>query len=144
MSMQITFDCPADVSPVRFSVIIPRYQGQLLLCRHRARNTWEFPGGHIEPGETPDAAARRELWEETGASAYTLSPLCFYRVDLENGAFYYASLYAAEITAMDVLPQTEIAQCCAFSSLPKALTYPDLESVLLAYSTSHMGWPDPV
>lgn len=27
---------------------------------------WGFPGGHVEPGETPDAAAYRELEEETG------------------------------------------------------------------------------
>ena len=27
---------------------------------------WEFPGGKIEPGETPQAAAARECFEETG------------------------------------------------------------------------------
>lgn len=27
---------------------------------------WEFPGGKIEPGETPAEAAVRECWEETG------------------------------------------------------------------------------
>lgn len=31
-----------------------------------AAGAWEFPGGHIEPGETPAAAARREWSEETG------------------------------------------------------------------------------
>jgi A/G-specific adenine glycosylase len=30
---------------------------------------WEFPGGKIEPGERPEAAARRELREETGMDA---------------------------------------------------------------------------
>ena len=29
-------------------------------------NTWDFVGGHLEPGETPEQAMRREVTEETG------------------------------------------------------------------------------
>src|SRR5450759_3451320 len=35
---------------------------RLVLCRHRDRSTWETPGGHIEPGESPREAAVRELY----------------------------------------------------------------------------------
>jgi 8-oxo-dGTP pyrophosphatase MutT (NUDIX family) len=33
------------------------------------RRIWITPGGGIRPGESPEAAARRELWEETGVHA---------------------------------------------------------------------------
>jgi len=42
------------------------HQGRILLLRHRKLNRWLPPGGHIEPGEIPDEAAAREVWEETG------------------------------------------------------------------------------
>lgn len=40
------------------------YGPEILMVRHR--DFWTLPGGGVESGEEPQAAAARELWEETG------------------------------------------------------------------------------
>jgi 8-oxo-dGTP diphosphatase len=45
-------------------------EGRILICRRTAEQAhalqWEFPGGKVEPGETPGQALERELAEELG------------------------------------------------------------------------------
>jgi 8-oxo-dGTP pyrophosphatase MutT (NUDIX family) len=41
-------------------------EGEVLLTLRRDLRGWELPGGNLRPGEDPEDAARREVFEETG------------------------------------------------------------------------------
>ncbi len=45
----------------------------LLVEARRSRGEWVLPKGHIEPGETPEAAAVREVQEEAGVRAEVIA-----------------------------------------------------------------------
>lgn len=44
------------------------HEGELLLIRSSYKRGWSFPGGGVDPGESPAAAAAREVREEIGLS----------------------------------------------------------------------------
>ena len=132
LSLPLHVDFPAHVPAERlaFSVIYAQMNGQTLFCRHRLRDTWEFPGGHIEPGEAAEAAARRELWEETGAEDFTLSPVCVYRVAC-GAEESYGMLFRAEVRRLGTLPPLEIAEVRCCEAVPGSWTYPQIQPKLL-------------
>ncbi|MFP3323564.1 NUDIX domain-containing protein [Planococcus sp. SIMBA_160] len=63
----------------RHVLVIGKYRGDWLLTRHSVRGL-EFPGGKAEPGESLEQAAKREVYEETGAIANELEWLAEYTV----------------------------------------------------------------
>lgn len=49
--------------------LLVRRDGEVLLIRRRGvhgSGTWSTPGGHLDPGESPETCARREAEEEVG------------------------------------------------------------------------------
>jgi 8-oxo-dGTP diphosphatase len=90
------------------AAVIERSDRRILIGQRRQEDTsplkWEFPGGKIEDGETPEAALARELREELGVTlekcvelgrahhTYATSP-----GELEV-RFYAASIQESEVT----------------------------------------------
>ena len=63
------WDEHADPVHVTASAVVVGPRGTLL-HRHRLHGVWLQPGGHLEPGESPPDAVRREVTEETGLDAH--------------------------------------------------------------------------
>ena len=56
----------------RVTAAVIERDGRVLIARRKSGDrfggVWEFPGGKLEPGETPEAGLRREIDEELGMS----------------------------------------------------------------------------
>lgn len=69
------------------------------MTKHKSRGV-EFPGGKVEPGETADVAAIREVMEETGATVQYLHYIAQYHVAGKNDSII-KNVYFARIERME-------------------------------------------
>lgn len=117
----------------RFVVILSRVDGKYLLSRHKKRTTWETQGGYIENGETPLEAAKRELWEESGALEYDISPLCDYWAT-DDSVESTGRVYVADISILGEIPSdSEMKEVKLFVDLPEEFTYTYISKTLFEY-----------
>jgi 8-oxo-dGTP diphosphatase len=83
--------------------------GKVLVARRKQGDSqegkWEFPGGKLEAGETPEACLKRELREELGIETEVGAFLCSSRFAYPNMAVellvYRASYVSGEIELRD-------------------------------------------
>jgi len=108
--------------------IMALYKGKWIFCKHKKRDTWENPGGHIDEGETPLEAAKRELYEETGAINFDIEPLCDYYINGEVDSRYFkgnVQVYFAIVHTLGELPSdSEMELIDFFNSFPDELKFP--------------------
>jgi 8-oxo-dGTP diphosphatase len=126
-----------SIDQLQLVAIVSSMNGKWLWVRNKARDTWELPGGHIEPGETPDEAATRELFEETGAINYHIKPLFDYTVQLD-GATSHGRMFYAEIKEIGPLPESEIGEVKAFTLIPSKLTYQRVQPRLFEMAIEYL------
>lgn len=119
---------------LKFAVILTVHNGKWVFCKHRERNTWEVPGGHREDGEDILSTAKRELYEETGALEYGLTPVCVYSVTAPgnfDGRESFGMLYYADVFRFEAELHNEIEKIIITDNLPGQWTYPEIQPRLL-------------
>jgi len=117
-------------SDLTYVVIGAREAGKWIFVRHEERDTWELPAGHIEPGEDPDHAAQRELFEETGTTGAELQHLHDYVVRI-NGTADFGRLYLAGVNERGPLPDSEIGEIQLSATTPGPATYPEAHTAFI-------------
>jgi 8-oxo-dGTP diphosphatase len=124
---------PGSVADRELTYVImgARYRGKWIFVRHRERLSWELPAGHIEAGEEPGHAARRELYEEAGVLDTTLNLISDYEV-IDGSRKAFGRFYRAEVKELGPLPDHEIEEIQLSEELPQQLTYPEVQSVLFS------------
>lgn len=111
-----------DSLEIFFVVILCKVESKWVLVKHKDRELWEIPGGKIDQGESYLEAAKRELYEETGALEYSeLKELYGFEANGRNGLVYYT-----DIKVFGELPESE---------MELVETFETLESVKWVYET---------
>ena len=126
-TLRAPFDIDADPTHITGSALIVGPRGVVLLL-HKRLGIWVQPGGHVDPGEAPWEAARREAEEETGLPIRFLDGVPeLAHVDVHAGGRGHTHLDLRYLFAVDgdgdgePAPPADESQDVAWFSWPDAL-----------------------
>jgi len=125
--------------PLTLGVRVIMLRGdEVLLVRHTYQNSWYFPGGLVERGETLDQAARREAREEVGATLGPLTLVGIFSSFAEGKADHITVFRCAEF-ALAPAENTEIERFAFFklTALPPDVSAGTRRRVELILSGAH-------
>lgn len=139
--LEVNFYNTIEDGLLKFAIIISKFHGKWVLCKHKERNTYEFPGGHRNESEDILTTAKRELYEETGAVEYLMQPICVYSIIgnegiIDNKDEIFGMLYYADISKFAEMPNHEMEKIELFHTLPDNWTYPGVYPILLQKITN--------
>lgn len=119
--------------------VIYRIDGQqvhVAMIATSGRTRWGLPKGHVFAGETPEAAARREIEEETGLSGHVLQPLETIEYWFRAGRtriHKFVDLFLVRYEHGEVVPQEAEVDDARWFALDEAITtasFPREQAVL--------------
>lgn len=114
----ITYPKDFYIDSGKYVIIFAVYNNKYIFVREKDEDKYSLPAGHIEINESYIDAAKRELYEETGALEYTIDEVCIYSVE-ENNEKNYGILYYANISKLGTLPDYEIEEIKLFNTMPE-------------------------
>jgi len=91
------------------AAVIERRDRRLLIGQRRRHDSsplkWEFPGGKVEPDESPQQALARELREELGVSLVRSALISSVQYQYPEREPVTVTFFAVEITATELQPR---------------------------------------
>jgi 8-oxo-dGTP diphosphatase len=114
---------PAERTPVDVAVgVLIDAEGNFLLTSRPPGKVyagyWEFPGGKVEPGESIEAALRRELHEELGITIGAAQP---WKIELMDYPHARVRLHFCKVFAWQGAFEMREGQQMAWQNLPVAV-----------------------
>jgi 8-oxo-dGTP diphosphatase len=131
--------------------VIVCHEGRVLVGQRigpaHGSGTWQFPGGHLEPFESVESCAEREVLEETGLTVRVVAPGPYVNAIFDDDRHYVTLFVVAEVVvaASDatgvVPPEPELREpdkCaewrwCAWEALPTPRFLPITQLLALGY-----------